>query len=71
MNTVQKFVWIDDPDYAVYQITADHFCAGITLYKDVVCEAAPILSYMRAGRWTLSHVKDYCNKKHWKVEKIR
>ena len=71
MNTVRKSIWIDDPAWAVYQITSNYFCAGITLYNDVVCEAAPILKYMRESRWSLSHVKDYCHKKNWKLEKIK
>jgi len=48
-------------------IDAPHFFAGIVLWDDRVKEAADIVKYMRKGKWTRDHVRDYCKTKGWKV----
>lgn len=54
---------------ALYQITAPHFCAGITTHKDRVDNGAPIVRYMDG--WPLSRVEEYCRKKDWQLERYR
>lgn len=50
------------------QIKATHFTAGIVMTDDVVIEAAPIIKYMRG--WTRAAVRNYCNKKRWKISVV-
>lgn len=52
------------------QITSERFAAGIVLWDDVVIEAAPILFYMKRGKWTRNRVRAYCLQKNWKVEVV-
>ena len=52
------------------QIKAPHFTAGIVLWDDEVIEADPIVGYMKKGKWTRSVVRDYCERKGWKVSVI-
>lgn len=52
------------------QIEAPHFSAGIVLFDDVVVEAAPIVGYMKKGKWTRERVRDYCKGKGWRVSVI-
>lgn len=49
----------------IAQVQAPHFTAGLTLYQDVVEEAAPIINYMKG--WSRDRVREYCRKKQWKV----
>ena len=53
------------------QIRADHFTAGLVLHDDDVVEAAPIIRYMERGRWTRAVVRDYCDRRGWKIKVVR
>ena len=44
----------------------DFYCA-IVLWNDVVVEAAPKVHFMKRRRWTRKQVRDYCERKGWKV----
>jgi hypothetical protein len=46
------------------RITAPHFCAGI---GEGMC--APIIKYMRG--WTVRQIREYCQRKGWKVEVLK
>ena len=48
------------------QITAPHFCAGITIKEYKVIEVAPIVHYMKD--WTMDRVIEYCKTKSWRLE---
>ncbi len=48
-------------------ISAPHFTAGIVLWDDKVIEAAPIVHYMKKGKWTRDRVREYCKTKKWKI----
>jgi hypothetical protein len=52
------------------QIKAPHFTAGIVLWDDVVVEAAPIVGYMKKGKWTRAKVREYCKAKGWKISVV-
>lgn len=52
------------------QIKAPHFTAGIVLWDDEVIEAAPIVSYMKRGKWTRAVVRDYVARKGWTISVI-
>jgi hypothetical protein len=55
----------------IAQITSDKppvFTAGLVLRDDAVFEAAPILGYMVRGRWTRAVVRDYCERRGWKIK---
>lgn len=52
------------------QIQSDNFRAGIVLFDDVVVEAAPIVHYMKRGKWGRDRVRDYCRSKGWSVEVV-
>jgi len=52
-------------------IDAPHFCAGIVLRDDRVIEAAPILRYMAAQRWTRDRVRSYCEAKGWRISVVK
>lgn len=52
------------------QIKSERFTAGIVLWDDMVIEAAPILFYMKKGKWTRDRVRAYCLKKDWKIEVV-
>ena len=52
------------------QIEAPHFTAGIVLWDDVVIEAAPIVGYMKKGKWTRTVVREYCKSKGWKISVV-
>jgi hypothetical protein len=43
------------------------FTAGLILWDDVVVEAAPIIKYMKHGKWTRSRVREFCRKKGWEI----
>lgn len=47
-----------------------NFCCGIVLWDDVVIEAAPIVGYMKKQKWSRDRVRDYCNKRGWKIEVV-
>ena len=55
-------------------IDAPHFFAGIVLWddghSDRVIEAAPIVGYMKKGRWPRHRVREYCKEKGWKVSVV-
>ncbi len=46
------------------------FTAGIVLWDDRVVETAPILAFMKKGKFTRNHVRAYCRGRGWKVEVI-
>jgi hypothetical protein len=52
----------------LFRIVAPNFSAGGQLVDAKVAFTAPVLSYMRG--WTARQVKDYCDKKGWKVERV-
>ena len=52
------------------QIKAPHFTAGIVLWDDEVVEAAPIVGYMKKGKWTRAVVRDYVARKGWTISVI-
>ena len=51
-------------------IDAPHFFCGIVLWDDRVIEAAPIVGYMKKGKWTRDRVRDYCKSKGWKISVV-
>jgi hypothetical protein len=51
-------------------IDAPHFFAGIVLWDGRVVEAAPIVGYMKRGKWTRTRIRDYCASKGWKVSVV-
>ncbi len=51
-----------------YQITAPHFCAGVTVVDDFVLEAAPILKWTRTKRW--AEVRSWAERKGYTVEEV-
>ena len=51
-------------------ISAPHFTAGVVLWDDAVVEAAPIVGYMKKGRWSRDRVRSYCRDKGWKVSVV-
>jgi len=56
----------------LYQITVPHFCAGIIFTKEgLIWKTAPILLWMKRKHMNLTSVKNYCVKKHWKMEYIK
>lgn len=46
------------------------FTAGIVLFDDVVVEAAPIIHYMKRGKWSRDRVRDYCRAKGWEISVV-
>ena len=52
------------------QIRAPTFTAGLVLWGDAVVEAAPIIGYMKRGKWTRERVRQYCKAKGWQVAVI-
>ena len=48
-------------------IDAPHFYAGVVLWNDRVIEAAPIVKYMRDGKWSRDKVRLYVASKGWKI----
>ena len=52
------------------QIVSPHFNAGIVLQGNRVIEAAPIVGYMKRGRWTRERVRAYCAEKGWTVSVV-
>jgi hypothetical protein len=46
------------------------FVAGLVLWDDIVVEAAPILHFMKRGRWTRSRVREHCQLKGWQVSVV-
>jgi hypothetical protein len=46
------------------------FTAGIVLWDDEVVEAAPIVGFMKRGRWTRAVVRDYCQRKGWEISVV-
>jgi hypothetical protein len=63
---IETLAEIDAPD------TADRkgFNCGIVLQDGVVVEAAPIVGYMKKGKWSRARVRDYCAGKGWKVSVV-
>jgi len=51
-------------------VDAPHFYAGIVLWDNVVVEAAPIVGYMKKGKWSRTRVRAYCKEKGWKVSVV-
>jgi hypothetical protein len=43
------------------------FVAGIVLWDDVVVEAAPIVHFMKCGKWTRDRVREHCRDKGWSI----
>lgn len=46
------------------------FIAGLVLWDDTVVEAAPIIGFMKRGRWTRAVVRDYCQRKGWEISVV-
>jgi hypothetical protein len=54
----------------LYQITASHFCAGITINdRGQVTHAAPIVAYMHG--WTERRVMNYVRQKAWRIVEVQ
>lgn len=51
-----------------YRILAPHFVAAVIVSGDVVMQSAPILRWAVGRYW--QEVRDYCQKKGWKVEPL-
>ena len=52
------------------RIQSNHFVAGLSLDKDLVCyEAAPILNYMVG--WDIKKIWKYCKQKNWEINDVR
>ena len=43
------------------------FTAGIVLWDGEVVEAAPIVGYMKRGKFTRWRVREYCQQRGWTV----
>jgi hypothetical protein len=52
------------------QIKGEKFTAGIVLFDDVVVEAAPIVHFMKRGKFTRDRVREHCRKKGWSVSVV-
>jgi hypothetical protein len=51
----------------LWQVTAPHFCAGISeTYDGIISDAAPILKWAINGR--MAWFRQYCQKKGWRLE---
>jgi hypothetical protein len=50
----------------IYSIDAPHFNAGVVSLNGKIILAAPIVRYMMG--WEIEKVKEYCEKKRWKIE---
>jgi hypothetical protein len=50
------------------------FTAGIVLWddghSDRVVEAAPIVGYMKRGKWTRARVREHCRERGWRVSVV-
>lgn len=46
------------------------FTAGLVLWNDIVVEAAPIIGFMKCGKWTRARVREYCQTKGWTVSVV-
>lgn len=46
------------------------FTAGIVLWDDVVVEAAPIIHFMKRGKWTRDRVREHCQSKGWQISVV-
>jgi len=46
------------------------FTAGLVLHDDVVVEAAPIIGFMKRGKWTRARVREYCRQKGWAISVV-
>jgi hypothetical protein len=51
------------------RIEAPHFVAGLVYHIDKNNECPPIIKYMKT--WSINKIRWYCNKKGWKVERIK
>lgn len=51
-------------------IDAPHFNCGIVLRDGIVVKAAPIVGYMRRGRWSRARVRAYCAEQGWTVSVV-
>ena len=55
-------------------IESEHFYAGIVLWGEGdsarVIEAAPVVRYMKIGKWTRHRVREHCKRQGWKVTVI-
>jgi hypothetical protein len=52
------------------QIRAPTFTAGLVLWSNAVVEAAPIIGYMKRGKWSRERVREFCKAKGWHVQVI-
>lgn len=52
-----------------FYIDAPHFFAGGDIERGRVVRVAPIIAYMCG--WSARQVKDYCDKKGWKVARLK
>lgn len=51
-------------------IDAPHFHAGLVLWDDVCVEAAPIIGYMKKGKWTRQRIRSFVGKKGWTISVV-
>jgi hypothetical protein len=54
----------------LYQIISPYFSAGLSVMDGRVFEAAPIIKYMAATKWTLEKVQQYCQGKKWALKLV-
>lgn len=57
-----------EPEEALWQISAPHFCAGLIVVGDKVKDAAPILKWSIGKDWPW--VRDYCKSKKWSGKRV-
>jgi hypothetical protein len=50
--------------------TGKNFHAGIVLWDDLVIEAAPIVHYMKRGKWDRDRVRAHCLEKGWTIDVV-
>ena len=46
------------------------FVAGLVLWDDKVVEAAPIIGFMKRGKWSRTRVREYCQLKGWEISVV-
>ena len=46
------------------------FTAGIILHDNVVVETAPIVDYMKRGKWSRDRVRKYCHDRGWTIDVV-
>jgi hypothetical protein len=57
-----------EPEEALWQISAPHFCAALIVAGEKVKDAAPILKWSIGKDWPW--VRDYCKGKKWSGKRV-